>query len=109
MSDLHVFRFDGGITETVIASSIADAWAVIKESIGHDRSDYEEENDVDFVQLPDDHVFALCIDGTPTENGFPNDDGWRKKRQDGHFWRSERTCAEWVSLAGRGHLGSSEW
>lgn len=107
---LHVFQFDGDIRETVIAHDVEDAWRVIEESTGCSPEEYRESNgpdDGNFVKLDDAQLFKLRCEGDPIEHNFPNHDGWTK---DAHgVWRSERTCAEWVQHAGRGHLGSSEW
>jgi hypothetical protein len=107
MSELHVFQVDGDSRETVIARDIEDAWRVVEETTGCTR----EENDLDeveFVQLDGAQLFKLRCEGEPTEYGYPSNEGWTKDELRG-VWRSERTCAEWVQHAGRGHLGSSEW
>ncbi len=104
MSELRVFQFDGEINETVVALSIEDAWAVIKENTGCDREEYGEG---EFVELDTAARFKLACDDEPVSHGFPTNDGWSK--DDHGIWHTERSCAEWVTLAGRGHLGSSEW
>lgn len=106
MSELHVFLLDGDSQETVVARSVEDAWLVVEETTGCTREE-RDLGDVEFIQLDDAHVFRLRAEGEPTESGFPSNDGWTKDEHG--VWRSERTCAEWVQHAGRGHLGSSEW
>ncbi|HMI84847.1 MAG TPA: hypothetical protein VK550_12190 [Polyangiaceae bacterium] len=106
MSELHVFQLDGDPGDTVIARDVDDAWLVVEETTGCTR----EENDlgeVEFVQLDESRLFKLRCEGEPIENNFPSYYGWTKDERG--VWCSERTCAEWVQHAGRGHLGSSEW
>jgi hypothetical protein len=112
MKELHCFQFDGKFRrETVIAHDIKDAWLVVKEE-GTECHPKERGN---FVQLDGAQLFKLELKGEPIENGFPSNDGWTKKAvkwssvdhtREGwsYVWCSERTCTEWVQLAGRGQL-----
>jgi hypothetical protein len=97
MSELHVFEFSD--CDLVVAASVADAWAVLKEHNGEGFHDHDDlEGDARWEQLPDDREHGIWSypDGAIAEHDA---DGAEVVR---------RTCAEWAALHGRGYLGSTE-
>ena len=77
-------------TDTVVAASEHDAYAVWKEWCGADYHDADPF--ARLLELPADKVLAITTDDGP----------------DGHEKRTQ-TCAEWAKENGRGFLCSTEF
>jgi hypothetical protein len=99
---LHVFQINDG--DTVIAKSASDAWDILTETSGTTPDDMPGE---EWVQLDDAAPLRIGCEDPPTEHGFPSAEGWAKP-EGRSIWVSERTCAEWVALCGRGVLGGHD-
>jgi len=93
---MHVFKFEGGETEWVVAADLDDAWAVYCETMGGVRSDYDGD-ELEVTQLPEDEPLSMWEhpSGELAEIG---EDGARTV---------ERPASERAAKEGRGFLGQT--